>query len=210
MTTLLSDDFGEADGTAINGKALDVGGTWSAELASTAQVQSHKYAEQSSGGAAYGNLADAGTGDGEVSADFSFPASGNIDAGITFRYGGTTSQFFAIFEAEPSRLVLYKYNGSVSELGSYTTDLHGTTANIKVRCSGSSIKVYIDSVERISVSDSFNSTETFFGIRNYRSGGGSPFQQVPVANFLMTSSAVTVISPWWYYSSPTIGQGGGF
>jgi hypothetical protein len=203
MATVASDDFSEADSTLIDGKSLDVGGTWTAYSGSLAEVQSGKYAEQASSSAGYSSLTDLGVADGiEISADFYGPGSGALDFGLYARCQDVSNGWLALIEYSGvggnGTLRLYEMPSFAvrDAVNVPNTTIQGTTTNLKVGLSGNDISVYLNGVLQFLYSSSSYSTETLAGVRNYVGAGG--FVMVPIDNFLVASGATG--SPWYYYA----------
>jgi len=101
---------------------------------------------------------DSGISDVDVSADIVW----NTWAGIVFRYIGVTS----LMQARISSTGLAVSDASGNTYGTYSfTPVQGNTYNIRVVANGSSVKVYLDDVERISITNTVNQSSTKVGLK---------------------------------------------
>jgi hypothetical protein len=84
-------------------------------------------------------------------------------AGLIARFSSTTSYILLVVES--SGFTLYRRDGGgFNSIGTWS----GTVSSgddIKLTCDGTSVKAYHEGVERISVTESHNQTETKHGIR---------------------------------------------
>lgn len=94
----------------------------------------------------------------------------DIDYTATSQLGGvmrlTNDTNYLYFRLISTDIKLLKnVAGTVTQIGIYSfTPVAGTKYKIKVLCAGDLIKVFIDGIERISVSESFNNTATIHGL----------------------------------------------
>lgn len=165
-TTLLSDDFSEADATSLSGKALDVGGTWTVH-AGTLTVQSGKARTGSAPGQA---SADPGQADytASVAATATADAGGQ---GLMIRHTDANNCWILWLNYDSSALELYKVqSGSASLIATTPFNPAANTAYaLAAVCSGNTITCTVDGANSISNGgDSFNATVKPAGIRGYR------------------------------------------
>ncbi len=178
-----SDSFTGTNGTNLSGRALDTGGSWTAQTGAW-QITSNQAVETTNSNAAYLLTTDTTQSNYTVQVDLGVPGSTNVDAGVVVRYQDVNNYFFAI--AENTTLKLYELNGgTVTQRGAAAGVLTlGTTATIKVVCSGSSFTVYVGGASQITYTSTDFQTATLVGLRNYR---GTGYNQATFDNFSWTS-----------------------
>ncbi len=164
-----SDNFATGSGDLV-GTTPDIGGNWTDGSAGTATpiYVSAKIRQKAAGDPTnYTYVAtDPGTPNYYVQADIT-PQSGGCDGigGVCGRKtaGSGSGSNFTCYWADYYDTVatgtrtwrLYKVvSGSYTSLGSYTENIGTTTKTLKLEMNGTAIKVYVDGVQRISVTDS--------------------------------------------------------
>lgn len=99
--------------------------------------------------------------------------SATMSSGIAFRASDFNNFFYACLESG-GNVVLYKMaTGTETTVNSVAVSGSPTTGTLLVRCVGNTISVLLNGVQRIIVTDSFNSTVTKHGIgmRNSAAAG---------------------------------------
>lgn len=192
MSTYLSDDFSEADGTNVNAKALDIGGSWSV-LSGSWSVQT---GQARPGSSASNNFAaaDSSHADAHVSADVTLPSAGSfVSSGLYCRESSSTVGWLVCFEDDGSGkfVGIYERNGGNTLRASGTFTGSGQHS-IKAILSGATINVYVDGSGSASAtysSATLNQTTTNHGIYCYFDG---TYTSCDVDNFL-TGDGVTAV-----------------
>lgn len=169
-TTLLSDSFTGANGTQLHNRALDVGGTWtSTGTAADWTIQTNRAFRVNTSFL----IVDSGYSDFTLSVrviDGTEPPSG--DAGgkrIVFRYQNTTNYWFVEWGAAAAMELREVTSGTNTLRVSYNYSA-GRFSPVKIVCSGTSIKVYESSTERISYTSSSHQSDTIVGFWSNRGG----------------------------------------
>lgn len=166
MTVLVSDSFNRANSTTALGTTDSYNGgtakTWVADVG-TWGISNNKAYEitASTTGLVW---VDTGFSDFSVSADIAWQSN----AGIVARYTSATDYIFA--RIGTTDIKLFKtVAGTSTQIGNtYTfTPSAGTTYNLKISLSGSSLTVYKDGSSVITATDTFNQTATRAGFRNF-------------------------------------------
>jgi hypothetical protein len=211
MATILQDDFSDADGTNISGKALDVGGTWTV-LSGTWRTQGG-ICEQTALAATFDKIvADCGESDVTVEVDATTHATLASIAALVCRSSNNTNNWWVYLSSANNTIKIYQFEaGSLTERASAAfTVAASTTYNIKAVTSGNTITAYIDDVEKCNYgSATFQNTETEFGILTVRDNAS--FGQVTFDNFLVDgvgSGSVAITTPAQYktFQRTTNGQ----
>jgi hypothetical protein len=194
MATVLQDDFSDANGTNISGKALDVGGNWTV-LSGTWRVQGGLAEINETSGAFRKIHADAGAADVTAQVDFAIPA-GTGAGGLILRSTDDINNWWVYASSFGDTIKLYEYNaGGLTERATAAHDFSAaTTYEIKAELSGNNIEVFIDDVSKFSYgSASFQNTATRFGLISYRDD--ADFDLVTFDNFLVTTPSVASAAP---------------
>jgi len=164
MATIFSDNFDRADSTSL-------GANWT-EAVGDVQVVSNKVG---SVGATWAEVYDnftIGSADYKVSATqiCNTPAGNFIE--IFARYTDWNNCYMVynqFSEGDTTAYLFKRVSGTQTQLGSTYTfakdDGHDT--KFTVSCVGTAIKLYVDDVERVSVTDAAHSTEGKHGLRTY-------------------------------------------
>jgi hypothetical protein len=170
-TTLLSDDFSEADATSLADKALDVGGNWTVHLG-TITVQSGRASSTSAPGSA---TADAGQANGTMTTMFA--SSG--DTGFNYnqiRYTDADNRWTVLLDFLGNNFQLYKIDDGNATLVDTTSVTLSAATNytVQVVCNGDNITCTLNGGNSIdNGGDAFNNSATRFGIQGNSVGGES-------------------------------------
>lgn len=169
-TLAVLDSFDRADSLTSLGSA-DTGQVWTAHAGTWGISGSTAYIASSVSDAAA--TVDTGTPDGLISLDLTTGTSivNGIYCGIDFRTTDATNRLFARLR-ETGHVELYKQvAGTYTSLGSAVVAVAvNTTYRLAVRLVGSSIKVLVDGVELLSVTETFNNTVTHHGLTGHSAG----------------------------------------
>lgn len=161
--SLVSDSFNRANNTSSLGTA-DSGHVWTA-LAGTWGIDTNRARKYSPGAQGYAVI-DAGVANGTVQATLQGTVSsgGAGGGGVAFRMTDANNGWFT--EADGTSGYLYKVaGGGFSIVASYGGWVVGDVVSVVL--SGTSIIVKKNGVQVASVTDSFNSTATKHGLRDY-------------------------------------------
>lgn len=163
--TIVLDRFNRADSSTSLGNA-DTGQTWTATPNPWGITSNQAYSVNTSTTDLV--FIDAGVSDAKVSTKITF----SVNEGVMFRYTDSNNQFFSRISS--TGLGLFRNNaGTPTSLGSYSfSPVVGNVYSVMVICSNSSIRVFLDGVERITVTDTFNQTATKYGLRASTSTAG--------------------------------------
>lgn len=168
-SAVVSDTFTRADSAVSLGSA-DTGQAWTA-VVGTWGITSNKGYCATAGNSEKVATVEAALAD--CSIQVTMRASGDPVAsggGITFRRSDATNYLIAVIESNALR-VYKRVAGAFTSLGFYSfTPLTTTDYVVKVTLVGSTIKAFLDGTERVSVSDSHNSTATLHGLRDFHDG----------------------------------------
>lgn len=160
-----SDDFATGSGDLV-GTAPDVGGTWtdgSSSGSPSPVYDSNKIRQQDAATAFTYVATDPGDPDYTVEADVIPQSAGSSGvAGVCGRKNAATgsvttyaADYYDHATAGSRQWRLYKVVAGVTTvLGTYTENIGTTTKRLKLSMNGTAIKVFVDDVERISVTDS--------------------------------------------------------
>jgi len=194
MAEVFSDDFNRADSTTI-------GGNWTQDAGAMEIKSNTLRAQPAPFGVGLENLghntSSIGSADYEVEAVLA--VAGGFGTGVTGRISNPSNDYY-LLELEhgsSGTLVLYKrVGGTYTLLGSYVFGSGAGTYTIKLSMQGTTIKGYLDGVERISVTDSAHSTEGDFGYRCFETDDppNDSFDSYKVYTFTATGN------PWYAYA----------
>ena len=171
MTTVFSDAFTDTNGTLLQSHTPTGGTSWvkhSASGSENATIQSNKLAHPilaSSPLLYYANFASATA---ECEVQVVMTVNANCAGGITARHSTSDTTFYlARHLRSTNQWQLFKFvAGTATNIGVYAeTIANGSTRTLKLTCTGTAIKVYIDGVERISVTDSAITAAGYCGLR---------------------------------------------
>lgn len=180
MATVLSDDFSDANGTDLHGKALDVGGTWTVQNGAM-DVQGGLANNASGLGASYAT-ADAGTGDGQIECVVNGVAGSFV--AILFRWADASNYWLARADIDGDLYELVEVNGGAATVRDSEAHTFNDATNYRlvVTLSGTSITCSVPGAPDLTFTSSFNETETEHGL--YSGATGDTFN-----NFLMDDGA---------------------
>lgn len=163
------DDFDDANGTNLSGKADDLGNTWSVN-AGTFDIQSGE-ARVTSAGFALATI-DAATAD----VDVTLKAKITSAAGeyIIVRWVDASNFIFLLINSAGAAYQLYKKVGGVNTLlgSGGSTPAAGTQVTARVTVSGSNYEVFADGASLFTATDAAHSTATKHGIAGDSSSAG--------------------------------------
>ncbi|MDO8521174.1 MAG: hypothetical protein Q7S52_03595 [bacterium] len=189
MASFASDTFTDTDGVLLQDHTSDSGHAWaeSGGAGNDLVINSNRINPATNGSLAlYYISATSANADYDVQADFKVSASDNVSALLSGRVAtGTETGYGVRFSG--GTWTLYSFvTGTVTSLGTYTGDVPSSTAKtVKLQMRGTAIAVFIDSVSRISVT---NSAVTAAG----RAGVGSYFSDTSALRYLDNWSATDV------------------
>lgn len=200
MTTTVFDTFTGTNGTDLSDHAPDVdvvGNGWNQSPVNGFELDGSGAAKWASSG----NIAllDARSSDQQVTVNFT-PGGADNRISVFARSNGalsTTTLYNINFRSGDAggTVKLYKVvSGSVTELASvsYAVTL-GSTYEIMVEALGTSIKVYVNSVEIIAVTDSSITSGNYAGIGGYlRTNGNGRFYDFTVTDFAFPTTMMGV------------------
>ena len=156
----LLDTFTASNGTDLTAHSADTGPAWSEHPNTSnnaAEIQSNKLVSQNSSASIYYSAFDPATANYGVQVDATYQSAN----GHTFFLGcrlstSANNQYRAYYSSGSWRLqALWNNAANASELGTWAQTLtSGQTYTVKIVCSGSTIKLFIDGVERVSATDS--------------------------------------------------------
>lgn len=166
---LVSDDFSEADGTLLAGKATDTPGvSWTVANGSFAITGGKVHG---TGGATGEKVAWVPAGQVIGSVEVAMTASASKDDGVVIRHNGVAaadSTAFYLWRIGGTAAEMYRRSGGAwTALGSWAfTPATGTTYVLRLSAVGTTIKGYVDGIERVSVTDStLPDSDTRAGLR---------------------------------------------
>jgi hypothetical protein len=168
--TLLFDTFTDANGTALPAHTMDVGGTWSVDVAGTYTVQGNRANFVNSTG---GNLAWADAGQ----ADVTLTAVVNISSaygGVVLRFSDANNYWLVFLDNPDGAFQLYEKNaGSFTQRASLNTTISTNTDHtLSVTAGAATITATLDGASQISYgSATDNQTATKCGLYDQGSSG---------------------------------------
>lgn len=164
---VVSDSFDRADSGTSMGTA-DTGQVWT-PLAGTWGIDTNRGYSVGSDPADRQVVVESGVSDPTVAVDVPVLDSGG-GTGLLFR--GVDANNYWIFTSEGTRWALYKrVTGTHTLVGSFTET--PTIGRWEVACSGSSITCKIDSVTKVTATDTTHQTATRHGLRIFRQSATS-------------------------------------
>lgn len=159
----VSDDFSEADGTSLSGKATDTGQSW-VQTSGTWTVQTQK-AKCVAVAANQIVQVESGLADCTVSATIVW---GEQYPGLTFRFVDASNFWLCLFNSSNTAIQLSKFVAGAQTV--VATAACTASPLMKVELSGSTIKAYIDGALLTTVTDSAHQTATKHGLFAYGTG----------------------------------------
>jgi len=172
---LLLDRFGNTDGTNIDGKALDIGGTWNV-ISGTWQTQGGRARKTNAVGQVQYVRANAGRADCTARAKLPLPASGSWTLGLALRGSDVNNVWYALLGASGVQKVDLVERNAGTETVRASATASSTLANngtytLSAACAGSTITLFLDGVQQLSyASATLNQTVTWFGLAVYYDG----------------------------------------
>lgn len=145
---LLADDFSEANGTNLNGKALDVGGTWTVAAGAWA-VQSGRAAPNAGGARAIVMTGAAADITAAVTVN---PAAAGGFVGLLVRYSDANNWWYVVFRAGDNAFRIIERNAGVDTTRASSTAVDyvgGNDYRLRAVCSGQTITATIDGANQI-------------------------------------------------------------
>jgi hypothetical protein len=182
VSTLISDTFTDTNGTAIASHTPDVqavSGSYRTivtyNIDSNIQIISNTARGTTNNLTTSSAVIETGQSDVIVSADVNRNGTGlNYGGtGLSFRCSGSTGYKVDLLRVSTPRVRLDRFDGVILAQPNFSWD-NNTTYNLKVIASGSSIKVYVDDVLYIDVTDS-TYTGTEHGISVLTDSGTNSF-----------------------------------
>jgi adhesin HecA-like repeat protein len=163
----LPDTFTGTNGTALS--TYDALWVRNSAYSGTLEIQSNTCRLRTSGAASTVYVYDQApaSADYDVSAVFNFSSNSDNAAGVVGRASKTANTMY-MFRAEGANVNLYKFvAGVATQLGSSVASGVGINTNTTLKLSmvGTTIKGFVDGVEKISVTDSAIATAGFAGLR---------------------------------------------
>jgi len=193
MTTLFSDAFTRANSSTIGNNWVENIGDW--------EIISNAVREPTLGGVAgyLLNTTTLGTANYSIQVDITQGAlvSGtNRGIGIVARLADLNNFYLAWINELGSPIQLYSVSGgSFNVVGSWTPSPNPLPdpVSLRLECQGSTIRVFVNGTQRISVTDTANTTEGDFGLRVYFGSSFSDhrFDNVVVADFATAGTTIT-------------------
>lgn len=213
MAITFSDAFTDSDGTGLDAHTPDTdtsGSGWTENNGNWEINSNEAEATGSSpGGAGWVATFDGGDADGDAEVVVSGIANNTSTQGLVFRYSDNDN-FWAVFVRRDNggsgdHVRLFKReSGSYSVIGGWSGSQSSYT--ISVNTNGNSIDVSIDGTSRITTTDSFNASETRYGIRQGTSGN-CVFDDFEFDDSSVASS-ITITSPVRYFTNQRSGSTG--
>jgi hypothetical protein len=172
MAVLVSDSFNRANSTTTLGTTDSYAGgtakTWALfGLGAYGINNNQAYASTAPGSGRNVAYVDAGVSDGSVSCVISNITQSSEFPKLCFRIQNEANMLYVEYEWNSGQIDLRKYVGGTSTLiGQYSgTFIVGAT--LKIVTNGSSITVYLNGTQIITATDTFNQTQTRWGICSY-------------------------------------------
>jgi len=169
----LRDDFSDANGTNLHGKALDFGGVNWAVINNTMAVQGGRAVAGSGNNNAA--IAEAGAADVEITANVHFATIAGSDyVGLTMRATSEPNRWLAILETSTPTATIYEVNGGAYTVRGQTAfnAVNDTTYALRLTAVGTSLALYVNSTLLPTYgSASFNQTATKHGIHVSQTSG---------------------------------------
>jgi hypothetical protein len=206
------DTFTGTAGNSLMPHAMDDGSTWVLRTGSEAApifTNGNRIRQNGASGFDIYSSAGLGTADYSVEADIYVASSvANFWPGVMGRMlasninNANNSCYFA--QADSTGWQLFsKVTGTTTQIGSYSQSLSaGTTYNLRMSMVGSSIKVFVNGVQRISVTNSAVNNTGVAGLSYWSSATGSNTVGMHIDNFavypLVADSKGTNTGDYWY------------
>lgn len=193
-----NDNFTDTDTTDLSAHTADSGATWTKRGGNAITINSNRISAAGSGESnGYYSSATPANADYEVEAIFHSDNSGGVTPAICLRMAtGAATQYMLRYGGGTWQL--YEVSaGAETSIGSYTGDslTNGNPRTVVLKAAGTTISVTIDTVERISVTDSTISAAGRPGVAEY-------YADVNTVRYLDTWSAAdaasTIFADMWF------------
>lgn len=169
VTTLVFDDFSEANGTAINGKLADTGQAWATTgvVGAAWTVESGRLTSPGDGFA----YVEAGAANVDVSVVFPTVSTNEV-FGILGRFTNTSNYILVVggSPAVDNNIYLQKVVAGVVTTLTSVSSAYVANQKLRLKMNGNSLKVFKNDVEILSTTDAAHNTVTKHGI--LLAGGG--------------------------------------
>ena len=159
-----TDAFTDTDGTALASHLSDQGNSWVNHVISgsnAAAIQNNRVQTSTNGASIYYLNVIPASNDYDVECQIVHNGTGADTGGLVGRLSTSSADMYIVAYVNTfSQWQLYRYVGGLPSLiGSYSGDSpSGTTRTVRLSMTGTTIRVLIDPVQRISVTDSFITT----------------------------------------------------
>lgn len=171
MSTLLDDDWSEANGTNIHGKAADVGGNWTVQTG-TMDVQGNKASNAEAAATSIATMSS-GVAAGTITVPV-IPKQTLSVAGVCVRFDDTSNYWYCAVDVANDLLVIVKVEAgapTTEDSDPLTVDIE-TEYSMTVTLTATSIAVTVGAASA-SVSNTWNNGELLHGL--YTTGNGDTF-----------------------------------
>lgn len=172
-TYVVNDTFTGTDGTLIQNHTGETGATWTKETgANDATIINNRFVSYVNDWTLYHPSGIPASANYSVEADlYAASVTPGFSGGVICRGDGSANNFYrARYSTDTGSWELSKYTSGNTILGQYFATLTvGNTYNVKLSCSGSTITMYIDGVQRAQVTDTSITSKGFPGV--FGSGG---------------------------------------
>lgn len=207
MATIVNDTFtGESDGTALNSHTGETGATWTDSFSGSGGIKVLAAGRVYSDGVSVSTHKASGTpgsADYPVSADILPQTQATLfEAGVSGRLIAAGTYYRAAYSTTSAWWTLYQFVGHTPTLlGTYSQALtNGNTYRVTLDMVGTTIRLLVDGVQRISVTDT---AVTLAGVAAVYIHQGSPTTGLHVDNFVAgdaPSGGGGVFAPFFYQS----------
>lgn len=188
MTVIVSDSFNRADSTSLGSTDNYNGGTskaWSIAQGGATNFQIKSNQLWNSVATQTHAVVDSGISDASVSVTVESYTTGSNQNSVTFRFTGTSAYFWFFTDTSANAIKIYRTNGSSTIIASTTPSAAGVSLTapytMKASFNGSTITCYINDVQVLTVTDTFNQTATKHGIQNW--SGNTYFDNFQIEDF---------------------------
>lgn len=175
VSTLFSDDFNRADSTTLGNNWVEVTADW-AIVSNTLRVSSTAFGDYVI------NTTSLGTADYEVQAVLITVGTVPVIR-VIGRYVDTNN-YYAVRWADTNSGLFKRVGGVETDLGAWPADSITSGDTVKLSMQGTTIKAYVNGVQKASVTDSAFASEGDFGFHGNGVGGtGLQIDNVVVTDF---------------------------
>lgn len=162
----ITDDFDRSD-SALSLGSTSSGSLWTTRTGVLGISGNRGYPVSLTSGWAIATL-DVGSADGCYQVKLPVARTQNTIAGLVLRYSDINNFFYAYYRLGLAEVLVGKVEAGVNTsnfaTGAWGTDVSGNGQTLRVVLSGTSIKVYMEGVEVIDTTSSFNQTATKHGL----------------------------------------------